>query len=303
MSIIWDLHLAYFLTYHFKFISMKIFKKVIAVIFVVVISSCEDVQDFDQEESEPVVEAFIYEGEPIDDVYLKKTVPFTAGRDIEPEPITDANISISNGSQNFVLSQKTKEPGRYYYDGTDLSINVGDMYQLSFEYEDKIISSSTTIPSKPNGVSISTNLIEIPQINSFQDLRSFRESFRETIDVNWINDDGSYYYLVIKNTEKRPISIDPTDILGSLDINFEYTTEPTQQSIFQIRPMIHYSQYGQHKVTIYKVNKEYALLYETSTQDSRDLNEPYTNINNGLGIFSGFTSQVLYFYVVGNSYY
>ncbi|MDB4063024.1 hypothetical protein N9541_03055 [Flavobacteriaceae bacterium] len=45
-------------------------------------------------------------------------------------------------------------------------------------------------------------------------------------------------------------------------------------------------------------SKEYALLYETSTQDSRDLNEPYTNINNGLGIFSGFASQEVYFEVI-----
>ena len=66
--------------------------------------------------------------------------------------------------------------------------------------------------------------------------------------------------------------------------------------------MIHYSQYGRHKVTIYKVNEEYALLYETSEQDSRDLNEPYTNINNGLGIFSGFASQEFYFSVIGRSY-
>jgi len=62
--------------------------------------------------------------------------------------------------------------------------------------------------------------------------------------------------------------------------------------------LIHYTQYGTHKVTIYHVNEEYALLYETSTQDSRDLNEPYTNINNGLGIFSGFASQEVYFEVI-----
>ena len=48
----------------------------------------------------------------------------------------------------------------------------------------------------------------------------------------------------------------------------------------------------------FTVNEEYALLYETSTQDSRDLNEPYTNINNGLGIFSGFASQEVYFEVI-----
>lgn len=281
---------------------MKTFKKIIAVLFVVIISSCEDVPDFDQGESEPVVEAFIYEGESVDDIYLKKTTPFTIGSGIEPEPINDAIITITNKGQSFVLSPITKEPGRYFYDGTDLSINIGDNYQLAFEYEDRIISSTTKIPTRPEGVLISTELIEIPEINSLQDLRGFRESFQETIDITWNNTDGSYYYLVIENVEDRPSSIDPTDIFGGLGINFEFTSEPTQQSLFQLRPMIHYSQYGRHKVTIYKVNEEYALLYETSAQDSRDLNEPYTNINNGLGIFSGFASQVFYFSVFGKSY-
>ena len=182
----------------------------------------------------------------------------------------------------------------------DLSINIGDSYQLAFEYQGKTISSTTTIPNKPEGVLISTGLIEVPEINSLQDLRGFRESFQKTIDVSWNNSDGSYYYLVIENVEDRPSSIDPTDLFGDLGINFEFTSEPIQQGLFQLRPMIHYTQYGKHKITIYKVNEEYALLYETSAQDSRDLNEPYTNINNGLGIFSGFSSQEFYFYVIGN---
>lgn len=279
---------------------MKTLNKIIPVLFLIFISSCEDVPDFDQGESEPVVEAFIYEGESVDDIYLKKTVPFNSGSDIEPEPINDAIITISNNGQDFVLSQVTNEPGRYFYDGADLSINIGDSYQLAFEYEDRMISSITTIPNKPNDVLISTDLIEIPEINSLQDLRGFRESFQKTIDVSWNNGDGSYFYLVIENIEDRPSSIDPTDIFGDVGLNFEFTSEPTQEGLFQLRPMIHYSQYGRHKVTIYKVNEEYALLYETSAQDSRDLNEPYTNINNGLGIFSGFSSQEFYFYVIGN---
>ncbi|QMU64959.1 MAG: DUF4249 family protein [Flavobacteriaceae bacterium] len=277
---------------------MKIFKKIIAVLCIIIISSCEDVPDFDPGISEPVVEAFIYEGESVDDIYLKKTVPFNSGNTIEPELISDAIITISSDSQDFVLSPVADQPGRYFYDGNDLSINIGGNYQLTFEYEDRIISSTTTIPSEPEGVDISPESIEIPEINSLLDLRDFRESFQQTIDVIWNNNDGSYYYLVIENTEDNPESIDPTDVLGGLGINFEFTTSPTQQNILELRALIHYTQYGMHKVTIYHVNEEYALLYETSSQDSRDLNEPFTNINNGLGIFSGFASQVVYFEVI-----
>lgn len=33
-------------------------------------------------------------------------------------------------------------------------------------------------------------------------------------------------------------------------------------------------------------------------QDSRDLAEPFTNINNILGIFTGFSSAIVYFNVI-----
>ena len=277
---------------------MKTVSKIIYVLCIIINSSCEDISDFDPGESKPVVEAFLYEGESVDDIYLKKTSPLKTPTKSDPEIISDAIITISSDGQDFILSALKGQPERYAYDGNDLSVNIGDDYFLTFEYEDMIISSTTTIPSEPEGLDISPESIIIPRINSISDLRYFRESFQKTIDVTWNNTDGSYYYLVIENIEDSPQSIDPTDILGGLGINFEFTTSPTQENVLQLRPLIHYTQYGTHKVKIYHVNEEYALLYETSTQDSRDLNEPYTNINNGLGIFSGFSSQEVYFEVI-----
>ena len=277
---------------------MKTVSKIIYVLCIIINSSCEDISDFDPGESKPVVEAFLYEGESVDDIYLEKTSPLNTPTKSDPEIISDAIITISSDGQDFILSPLKGHPGRYGYDGNDLSVNIGNEYFLTFEYEDIIISSTTNIPSKPEGFDISPDSVIITRINSITDLRDFRESFQKTINVTWNNNDGSYYYLVIENIEDSPQSIDPTDILGDLGINFEFTTSPTQENIFELRPLIHYTQYGTHKVTIYHVNEEYALLYETSTQDSRDLNEPYTNINNGLGIFSGFASQEVYFEVI-----
>jgi hypothetical protein len=277
---------------------MKTVNKIIYALCIIIYSSCEDVSDFDPGESKPVVEAFIYQGESVDDIYLKKTVPFNTESKSGSEIISDAIITISWNGQNFILTTVIDHPGRYIYDGNDLSVNIGENYQLTFEYDDRIISSTTTIPSEPEGTDISPQSIFINEINSLVDLRDFRESFQKTINVTWNNNDGSYYYLVVENIENNPESIDPTDVLGGLGINFEFTTTPTQENVLSLRPLIHYTQYGTHKVTIYHVNEEYALLYETSTQDSRDLNEPYTNINNGLGIFSGFASKEVYFEVI-----
>jgi hypothetical protein len=53
--------------------------------------------------------------------------------------------------------------------------------------------------------------------------------------------------------------------------------------------------YGQHRVKIYRVNQEYADLYENRNQDSRNLTEPITNVVNGLGIFTAFSYADVYF--------
>jgi hypothetical protein len=55
---------------------------------------------------------------------------------------------------------------------------------------------------------------------------------------------------------------------------------------------------GLHRVNVYRVNQEYADLYRSRNQDSRDLNEPLTNIANGLGVFTAFNSDSVFFRVV-----
>jgi len=39
------------------------------------------------------------------------------------------------------------------------------------------------------------------------------------------------------------------------------------------------------------MNQEYTALYDNRTQDARDLNQPSSNVQNALGIFSVFNSQ------------
>lgn len=56
--------------------------------------------------------------------------------------------------------------------------------------------------------------------------------------------------------------------------------------------------YGAHELTLYSVNEEYADLYEGRRQDTRDLNEPPTNIDGGLGVFSAFAGRKALFVAV-----
>jgi len=66
---------------------------------------------------------------------------------------------------------------------------------------------------------------------------------------------------------------------------------PIQDNIYKIRlPLI--ESLGLHKKTVYRVNREYVDLYKSRKQDTRNLNEPLTNIEGGLGVFSAFNSDI-----------
>lgn len=73
-------------------------------------------------------------------------MPFNKESDTDSNFISDAIITINGNAQNYILFPVKDQPGRYLYDGNDFSVNVGEEYFLSFEYENRIISSTTTIP-------------------------------------------------------------------------------------------------------------------------------------------------------------
>jgi len=120
------------------------------------------------------------------------------------------------------------------------------------------------------------------------------------LEVFWNNPDNELYFVVVENAEADQESIFP-DVEGRFGRAggrgaFMRISRPTRESSYQIN-FSELTYWGQYVVKVYRVNQEYADLYENLEQDSRDLNEPPTNIKNGLGIFSAFHSQNVYFEV------
>ena len=104
---------------------------------------------------------------------------------------------------------------------------------------------------------------------------------------------GAFVTLNVHNVEGNPLEIETG--FGSFPRRF--ISQPINRNSFRLnfRMVTHY---GRHRVKLYRINQEYADLYETRQQDSRDLNEPLTNIQNGLGVFSAFNSDSVFFNVV-----
>jgi len=51
--------------------------------------------------------------------------------------------------------------------------------------------------------------------------------------------------------------------------------------------------YGRHYLILYKINPEYAALYESTGNSSQNLRTPNSNIKNAQGIFTAVNSDTL----------
>lgn len=256
-----------------------------------------DTQNFSPYDSETVViEGFLFSGEPVDSFYVSELIPLISDEDSTYE-IDDAEVYISWDDTDFLLTPMTGNNGYYEYTGDDLSIEVGESYQMKLSYADKEITATTTVPTPPTGLTLSMNSVSIEEIDDFEDMQDRNDTL--LIEVQWDNTGGDFYYIVVTNIESDPRDINQMDDggFGGQRPNFRFTTEPTSLDVYNIRTM-ELSQYGTHMVVLYHVNQEYADLFESYDQDSRTLTEPLTNIDNGVGIFTSFSSDTTYFEVI-----
>ncbi len=123
----------------------------------------------------------------------------------------------------------------------------------------------------------------------------------DPVELTWDNPEAKYYFLDIQNIEWHPIAImpDPPANRPGLPagISFQMITEPTNNN-YALIDMRKLEYFGTHRIVFTSVNDEYVYLYNSLSQDSRELNEPFSNIENGLGIFTAFNSDTLYLEVV-----
>jgi Domain of unknown function (DUF4249) len=242
-----------------------------------------------------VVEGYLYQGEVVDSVHITKTVSFESSDTIYP-PVSDAQVVITWNNKPFTL----KSIGNGYYNCNDnnLKIKVGETYNIAVNYNGTTATSSTVIPSMPTAINLSDNVLYVDTTFSFNQFGGNpgigNPGLGNSIEINWDNKDNSYYYILIESTDPNAADIRigtgnfPNGGFAGLGRIFRFRSQPFRGGTYTIssRSM---AKYGKHLARIYKVNQEYADLYNNRQQDSRNLSEPITNIVNGLGIFTGFS--------------
>jgi len=238
-------------------------------------------------EASPVVRAFLYAGEPVTDIRLTWTTTLT-DTDTMPKPVNDAAVTLIRQGVRFALVLSPGDSGYYRYAGSDLTVREGDVFDFEARIGDRLVTATTTVPARPGSVSKSADTVRVPDFSSFTPGQ--RPSFDfTTVTVRWPAATGSLYYVTLENLENSPVSI--ADSSGRFQFGpARMVFSPTAADSFAIGfNQVKY--YGLHRVRVYHVNDEYAQLYATQQQNSRDLNEPFTNIRGGLGVFSAFASD------------
>ena len=230
-----------------------------------------------------VVEAFIFAGEPIQDIRIKSTFPLTDEVDTS-SPIDDASVTIIKNGQRFDLVSSGGD-GLYHYPGDDVVIATNDVFQLEIVYNGITAFAETTVPTPTIGLEISQDTLLVPQLP----LSEGRDAIVQTIgnflrgsmiEATWDNPNEDLYYMVVESVIDTVDPIFPTQVLEALS-DFRFVSEPVDDNslTFFAGSLV---SFGQYSVKVYHINQEYAALFENREQDSRDLNEPPSNVINAL---------------------
>ena len=266
----------------------------LAAILMMAMMGCKDNPSI-PEERQLVLQAYLYADRPVAEITVMQSRPVSSG-DASNEMISNASVVLQKGSGNYTLTP-SPTVGKYFYAGNDLHVSSGDQFSIAVSANGMSASASTVVPDKPSGLASSLATMTFTHDTMSTPMGSrVRVMSSDSMVVSWLNAYEQPHYVVIESIDstRQLLRSDSLEFGGR---SFRFVTEPTTTAFYRVNPSaIQYT--GKHKVVLYRVNQEYVNLYTSRQQDSRSLNEPLTNVKNGMGIFTAFASDSLFINIV-----
>jgi hypothetical protein len=254
----------------------------IFVFTVIAFSSCNKLDIQKSDNNKAVIECYIQPGHDLS-VSIRKELGYNS-EDTVYHGLNDLEVILSDGINSYTLINS----GEGLYIAPEVKIQENQGYKLEFNYNEKKLTATTTVPGKPENFRASATVINVPTFGS-----GTRPEMPEPVTLSWSNPNEEYFMLVVENTEENPVLIN-----ASTDRPIRvFRNTPTQGSSQELPPMS-FTYTGQHRVILFKLNAEYAALYEQLSKNSLDIKAPPSNIVNGLGIFTGINSDTINIKVV-----
>ena len=240
-----------------------------------------------------VIQAFIFADEPVEWVTVSGVLPIDADSTEVAPVISDAEITIFRGAESFDLQPTSGNPGRYHYPGDDLDIQIGDVFRLEATVNGRTATAETVVPIAPVGLDLSADSLIAPTFPP-QRGQGPGNLLTRRITAHWTNTGDQLHFVVIDNIEDAPQILPTTAIFSRFASRLIQQPTAADSSVVRVIMLTHY---GEHRLKLYRVNEEYVDLYRALQQDSRDLNEPPSNVHGALGIFSAFSADSSFFEV------
>jgi hypothetical protein len=270
-------------------------KRLLAILMLFTLSCLEVEQSQD---SNFVVEGYLYTGERVKDFRIKSLVSLD-NPEGESEIISNAEVNLIKDGIEYSLAFNSLS-GKYEDPSGNLIIGSVDELLLEVQVNDRVATAITQVPTPPMGMALSKDQMVIPEINSAADFIGNDPLADAEIFMEWDNPKHELHYVVIefRSNLLRPIlPPDVQEVVDGILEDFAIISPPDTISNYTISGALLPS-YGPYVVKLYKVNQEYADLYESEEQDSRDLNDPPSNMINARGIFTAFAGDSLNFEII-----
>jgi Domain of unknown function (DUF4249) len=254
---------------------------------IILMVSCEKITLETADTNVPVVEGYIHPGKDVS-VLIKKQLLYNSD-DTTTQYLDSLDVTLCDGVNTFMLENVSTG----VYEDSSITIVENKEYTLEFAYNGKIVTADTETPAKPADFSASACIIEVFSFDNFDPGSGTMPEIPDPVTLSFSNPDDEYHMIIVECTET-----DPTLINSSTDMPTRaFRSQPGQGASYSLdsRQFIYY---GTHRLILFRLNTEYAALYEQIGTSSLDIQAPPSNVINGLGIFTGINSDTLQIEVV-----
>ncbi len=232
-----------------------------------------------------VVEAYIYAGVPVTDVRITRLG--IDGR--EGPPVSNASVAIETNGLLFPLEENPFEPGNYYDPLGAIQVTAGNTYELLIAVDDQQVTALTEVPPAPLSLQMSSDILYVADVTD--------DNPNDTIDleplqIGWFNPEEDFYFPVVNNLET-----DPVPYLQGRTPDNSFLGTPIDADNLVVFPD-DVKHYGPHHFILYSMDDEFLEIYfTTNSLPGNFVDIEVGNIENGRGIFAGFSSDTLTFFV------
>jgi hypothetical protein len=260
--------------------------KITAILFTLILCfACKKEASSPEFVDKPVIEAYLKVGS-IANLKVSRLIAFSSEAQFSSDNLDNLSITITTNGNTYSLQPQGS--GSYAANSPSLIISEGSTYNLNFIYNNKNVSATTGIPTKPTTYTASVNTMSISPRHSGGGF-SQGSLNPDPVRLTWTNNDNSYYLVLAE-------IIDPNAKLIDTTANAQpraFRGSPIQSNTSQISPR-QFQYYGLHRLILFHLNPDYAALYGNTSSNSNNLTNSSSSVANGAGIFTGINSDTVF---------